>query len=62
MEFKVIRHPHPLSDTYVDIGTEWNLKLTQTSCIRKEVNVDIGTEWNLKISKFINHSKLNPLI
>ncbi len=32
----------------VDIGTEWNLKLSATEYDIIEKAVDIGTEWNLK--------------
>ena len=32
----------------VDIGTEWNLKLTEEEKKRQTEQVDIGTEWNLK--------------
>ena len=36
---------------FVDIGTEWNLKVLLFSVVVGVMRVDIGTEWNLKIPK-----------
>ena len=38
---------------YVDIGTEWNLKMGQHVTIYKRTIVDIGTEWNLKFEQIV---------
>ncbi len=48
MEFKGRSCMLLISSVFVDIGTEWNLKLLQVWHVALLVMVDIGTEWNLK--------------
>ena len=54
MEFKEATRKRFLRKVIrVDIGTEWNLKLTRLPFLSLFHLVDIGTEWNLKIAVFV---------
>ena len=48
MEFKGVFSASALLMYWVDIGTEWNLKMSSKLAPEDPVPVDIGTEWNLK--------------
>ena len=48
MEFKADPPPSGGVGFPVDIGTEWNLKVSLVAVTATPAFVDIGTEWNLK--------------
>ena len=48
MEFKEQQRLTKHSIPKVDIATEWNLKIAESTVFVSDIAVDIATEWNLK--------------
>ena len=48
VEFKELFQPIFPRVNYVDIETEWNLKVHRLDRQERQEDVDIETEWNLK--------------